>query len=85
MEIYEGNLCLFLRGNEQIACAAVKIVGSPSTETQDLSSHALKSSWGQNDNDIDNNNNLKKRRPKIFPPMLGKQVGEKIRAELVTF
>ena len=83
MEIREGNLCLFLRGNEQITCAAVKIVGSPSTETQDLPSHAWKSSWGQNDNN--NNNNLKKRRPKIFPPMLGKQVWEKIRAELVTF
>ena len=85
MEICEGNLCLFLRGYEQIACAAVKIVGSPSTEAQDLPSHAWKSSWRQNDNDINNNNNRKKRRPKIFPPMLGKQVWEKIRAELVTF
>ena len=85
VEICEGNLCLLLRGNEQIACAAVKIVGSPSTEAQDLPSHASKSSWWQNDNDNDDNNNLKRRKPKIFPPMLGKQVWEKIRAELVTF
>ena len=47
MEICEGNLCLFLRGNEQIACAAVKIVGSPSTEAQDLPSHAWKTSLGK--------------------------------------